>query len=226
MKPAPRPRAIARPARGQCDRGWFARAIAGTLIALWAATTPAPSAAEPATFAARGTVELALTPGDAADATIVRAITGAEREVLVLAYAFTHPKIARALAAAHRRGVRVEVLADRGQTLELPQSAVPALAREGIPVWLDGNFAAAHNKVVVIDADGAHPTAITGSYNFTLAAQKRNAENVVLLRDSPEVAHAYRDYFRRLQSKAQRWSGEDAPPPAKSRPRTDPAKTR
>ena len=85
------------------------------------------------------------------------------------------------------------------ETLELPQSVVPALARDGIAVWVDGNFGAAHNKVMVIDADGPHATTITGSYNFTLAAQKRNAENVVMFRDNPEVARAYRAYFRRLQ---------------------------
>jgi phosphatidylserine/phosphatidylglycerophosphate/cardiolipin synthase-like enzyme len=193
------------------------RATACGLVASLAAIAPALPAAHAETFAAAGTVELAFTPGDAADAMIVQALARAEREVLVLAYTFTHPGIARALTGAHRRGVRVEVLADRAQTLELPQSAVPALAREGVPVWLDGNFGAAHNKVLIIDADGAHPTTITGSFNFTLAAQKRNAENVALLRDNPDVARAFRAYFRRLQTKAQRWSGEGALAPAAKR---------
>jgi len=184
--------------------------------AAWLAAIPAHTAQTP--FAAAGTIELAFTPGDAVDATIVAAIAAAEREVLVLAYAFTHPKIAHALAAAHLRGVRVEVIADRGQALELPQSAVPVLAHEGIPVWLDGNFGAAHNKVVVIDADGVHATTITGSYNFTLAAQRKNAENVVVFRDNPDVARAYRAYFRRLQAKAQRWSGDGVPAGRSPRP--------
>ncbi len=191
------------------------RAIVGALVAV-AIVQAAAQAATPA-FAGAGTVELAFTPGDAIDASIVSAIAAAEREVLVLAYAFTHPRISRALAAAHRRGVRVELVADRGQTLELPQSVVPALAREGVAVWVDGNFGAAHNKVVIVDADGPHATTITGSYNFTLAAQKRNAENVVMFRDNPEVARAYRDYFKRLQAKAQRWAGDGVP--ATTRPR-------
>ena len=192
--------------------------LAAALVAVAASVAAIPVHAVPAPYPATGTVEVAFTPGDAVDAKIVAAIAAAEREVLVLAYAFTHPKIARALAAAHLRGVRVEVLADRGQTLELPQSAVPALARDGIPVWLDGNFGAAHNKVVVVDADGAHPTTITGSYNFTLAAQRKNAENIVVLRDNPDVARAYRAYFRRLQANAQRWSGEGVPSGRSPRP--------
>jgi phosphatidylserine/phosphatidylglycerophosphate/cardiolipin synthase-like enzyme len=129
--------------------------------------------------------------------------------VLVLAYSFTQPTIARALSAAHERGVVVEVVADRGQTLELPQSAVPSLARAGVPIWLDRGHGAAHNKVVVIDADTPGATAITGSYNFTVAAQARNAENVVILRGNPEAARVFRENFRRQQARAARWNGDD-----------------
>ena len=192
------------------------RAIAAMLVAV--AMSHPPTVADAAPVAATGTVEFAFTPDDAVDAKIVAAIGAAEHEVLVLAYSFTHPKIARALKAAFARGVRVEIIADRGQTFELPQSAVPALARDGVPVWLDGRFGAAHNKVLIVDADGPHPTTITGSYNFTLAAQKRNAENIAILRDNPEAAAAYRAYFRRRQASAERWSGDDSSPAPRSRP--------
>ena len=105
----------------------------------------------------------------------------------------------------------VEVVADREQALEVAQSAVPGLARAGVAVWLDPNFANAHNKVMVIDAGLPRATTITGSYNFTIAAQTRNAENVVILRANPDVARAYERYFRRLQTRAQRWIGDDPP---------------
>ncbi len=200
-----------RTSRARSREATLAATVAAFVVGL-ACAMSIPARGEPTRYPAAGTVELAFTPGDAVDATILGAIAAAEHEVLVLAYSFTHPKISRALGAARLRGVRVEVIADRGQTLELPQSVVPALARDGIPVWLDGNFAAAHNKVVVIDADGAHAATITGSYNFTIAAQKRNAENIVVFRDNPDVARAYRAYFRRLQTRAQRWSGDGAPP--------------
>ena len=197
---------------------WRSAAVSlAALIALSVATAaPAGASTE---MAGAGTVELAFTPGDAIDARIVAAIDAAEREVLVLAFAFTQPKLARALAAAHARGVTVEIVADRGQTLELPQSAVPALARSGIAVWLDGNFGNAHNKVIVVDAMLPRATTVTGSYNFTVAAQTKNAENVAIFRDNPEVARAYRAYFKRLQAKAARWDGGDAPPGRAPRPR-------
>jgi len=177
----------------------------------------APDAATPPKeFPGTGTVELAFTPGDPVDAKLVAEIAAAQREVLVLAFTFTQPKISRALSAASERGVAVEIVADREQALAVAQSAVPALARDGVAVWLDANFANAHNKVIVIDADLPRATTITGSYNFTIAAQARNAENIVIFRGNPDIAIAYRKYFRRLQSRAQRWTDDD--PPAHVRP--------
>lgn len=180
-------------------------ALAGLLAFAW--QLPARASTE---LPGSGTVELAFTPGDAIDVRIVAAIDAAEREVLVLAFAFTQARIERALVAAHARGVVVEVVADRGQTLETPHSMVPTLVAAGVPVWLDGNFGAAHNKVVIVDAGLARATTVTGSYNFTSAAQRRNAENVAIFRDNAAVAQAYRAVFKRLQARAQRWE-RDAP---------------
>jgi phosphatidylserine/phosphatidylglycerophosphate/cardiolipin synthase-like enzyme len=103
----------------------------------------------------------------------------------------------------------VRVVADREQARALPQNVLPELSAGGVEVWLDGNFQAAHNKVVVIDADTQHATTITGSYNFTIAAQRGNAENVIVLRDNATVARAYRENWERLRASALAWS-EDA----------------
>jgi phosphatidylserine/phosphatidylglycerophosphate/cardiolipin synthase-like enzyme len=192
---------------------WRGCRAPGTLfaatLALAVATTPLAHAARE--FPAVGTIEVAFTPGDRVDAKIAAAIDGAEREVLVLAYSFTQPRIAQALTAAHERGVAVEVVADRGQTLEQAHSEIPKLAGAGVPVWLDRGHGAAHNKVVVIDAGTPRATTITGSYNFTVAAQARNAENVVILRGNPDAAQSFREYFRQQQARAARWHGDEAP---------------
>jgi phosphatidylserine/phosphatidylglycerophosphate/cardiolipin synthase-like enzyme len=157
--------------------------------------------------APQATYEVLFTPGDAVDARLMDIIDGAHTEVLVNAFSFTSRRIGRALALAQARGVRVEILADRGQTLELPGSAVPALARQGVAVWLDGNFAAAHNKVMIIDAASAQGAVATGSYNYTGAAQSRNAENVLIIRHDPALALQYRANFIRLRDRAQRYDG-------------------
>ena len=153
-----------------------------------------------------GSVEVAFTPGDAIDNLVIAVINGAQREILVQAYTFTHRRIAQALVNAKRRGVAVAVLADREQAKLVPQNVLPQLVAGGVEVLLDGNFAAAHNKVIVVDADLARATTVTGSFNFTLAAQRNNAENVIVLRDDAAVARAYRDNWRRLKASAMPWS--------------------
>jgi phosphatidylserine/phosphatidylglycerophosphate/cardiolipin synthase-like enzyme len=57
-----------------------------------------------------------------------------------------------------------------------------------IPTFIDARHAIAHNKIIIIDKT----TTITGSFNFTKAAQERNAENLLIIR-SREIAQAYLD---------------------------------
>jgi phosphatidylserine/phosphatidylglycerophosphate/cardiolipin synthase-like enzyme len=73
------------------------------------------------------------------------------------------------------------------------------LTNAGIPVWIDDAPAIAHKKVLVID--GA--TAITDSFNFTAAADRRNAEKVVVLQ-RPELGTCFAQNWeeRRAASRA------------------------
>jgi len=185
------------------------RACAALLFAL--AAPIGANAQAPHPFAASGTIELAFTPGDRIDRLVITAIDDAQQEVLVLAYSFTDRSIARALVRAQQRGVRVRVVADREQARALPQNVLADLVAGGVEVRVDGNFAAAHNKVIVIDADSPHATTITGSYNYTLAAQRNNAENVIVLRDNPQVARAYRDNWARRHAAAESFAPTSRP---------------
>jgi phosphatidylserine/phosphatidylglycerophosphate/cardiolipin synthase-like enzyme len=188
------------------------RGVVGRMLVVALALAVAPVAAAdapmPRRYPATGTVEIAFTPGDAVDNLIIAAIDRAQTEILVHAYTFTHRRIAQALINARRRGVTVAVLADREQARAVPQNVLSQLASGGVEVWLDGNFAAAHNKVIVIDAGLPRATTITGSYNFTLAAQRSNAENIVVLHDNEPVARAYRGNWQRLKAGAAPWSDD------------------
>jgi len=188
-----------------------ATAAAGALaIVVFAAGASAVADSPPATgarLAATGSIETAFTPGDRIDNLIIAAIAAAKREVLVNAYSFTQRRISGALIAARKRGVSVQVIADSQQAATLPQNVLAELVKGGVDVWLDSNYQAAHNKVVIVDADTANATTITGSYNFTVAAQWHNAENIVILRDNRGVARAYRDNWLRLKAHATPWPG-------------------
>jgi phosphatidylserine/phosphatidylglycerophosphate/cardiolipin synthase-like enzyme len=143
-----------------------------------------------------GTIEYAFTPGDDAAGLIVRAIDGAKSQVLVQAFSFTHGEIANALIRTGRRGAQVQVLADPLQIELIENNVIARLAEAGIAVLLDAEHSAAHNKVIVIDADGSKPVLITGSFNFTYAAQFRNAENLLVFRNNRELTRAFRDNWK------------------------------
>ena len=185
------------------------------ILGAFAAAGPAsaqragPPAAE---FPAAGTVQVAFAPWDDAEGMIVEAIGAAQRQVLVQAFSFTSRRIATALVAARRRGVEVLVTADREQTVAGEGNRIRELAAAGIPVWLETKYAAAHNKVMIIDAATREPTVITGSYNWTTGGQRRNAENVLILRLNRDVARAYEANWQRHQAQA---SPYPAPQPHK-----------
>ena len=161
-------------------------------------TPPAlPVSQTPPALPARGTVQVAFTPWDNAEGLIVDGIRRARQQILVQAFSFTSRTLANALMAAKRRGVDVQVMADRAQTFSGEASRIPDLIKAGIPVMLEVRYQSAHNKVMVIDAGTADAVVVTGSYNWTYAAQYKNAENVLILRHNPDVANAYAANWRR-----------------------------
>lgn len=174
-----------------------------------------PSTAHPA----RGTVEVAFTPWDDAEGLLVRTLAGAKRSIHVQAYLLTSATVAQALVDAHRRGVRVQVLADRQPVDNSDLSKIPQLAQAGIAVALESRYAIAHNKVVLVDADGEDCAIITGSYNFTQSAQSRNAENLLVLRGDTALAAAYLANWQRHRDEAQTYTaGGSTAAPVKIKP--------
>lgn len=166
------------------------------LLALW--ISPAQAIEVPAA----GTVELLFTPWDDAEGALLKQVGAARRSIHVQAYLLTSRNIARALLAAHARGVPVTVLADREMLLKGNNSMIPELHEAGISVRLETRYAAAHNKILLIDAEGDQPVIITGSYNFSFSAQARNAENLLIMRGNRALARAYLANWQRHRDEA------------------------
>lgn len=131
-------------------------------------------------------VSVYFTPAEQCEARIVDAIDQARSTIRLQAYGFTSLPIIHALQRAAKR--HVEVLAILDKINEKRYSGATLLQAAGIPVWIDVDPAIAHNKIVVID----RYLVIGGSYNYTAAAQKRNAENVTFT-ESREFAREFID---------------------------------
>ncbi len=130
-------------------------------------------------------IQVYFSPKGGCTEAVVRELGNAKSTVLVQAYSFTNAPIAKALFQAHKRGVKVEVILDKSQRTE-KYSEADFLVNTGMTVRIDAKHPIAHNKVMVIDGE----TVITGSFNFTTAAEEKNAENLLIIR-SPDLAAKY-----------------------------------
>jgi phosphatidylserine/phosphatidylglycerophosphate/cardiolipin synthase-like enzyme len=113
----------------------------------------------------------------------VAQIDAAKRQILVQGYSFTSRPIAGALIAAKTRGVDVRIVLDRGQRTD-KRSAATVCALGGCEVTYDAKHAIAHNKIMIID----DAIVLTGSFNWTSAAESSNAENLLTIRDARMAA--------------------------------------
>src|SRR6185369_12387340 len=128
-------------------------------------------------FKATGTIDAYFSPRGGATEAIIKEISSAKSEILVQAYSFTSTAISKALVDARKRGIKIEAVLDKSQKREKYTSA-EFIAHAGIPTYIDSAHAIAHNKIMILDRS----TLITGSFNFTKAAEEKNAENLLILK--------------------------------------------
>ncbi len=147
-------------------------------------------------------VQVYFSPRGGCTEAVEDAISEAKSEILVQAYSFTSAPIAKALVDAHKRGVRVQIILDRSQRKERYSSA-DFTAHAGIPTYIDAAHSIAHNKIMIIDKS----VVITGSFNFTKAAESNNAENLLVIR-SRELAKVYGENWSEHKGHSVRYEGK------------------
>lgn len=163
----------------------------GALLLCLFAGTAAATAGAPA-FDTQARVQVGFSPAGTAQQTVLDAISSARHEILVAAFNFPSKPVSQALTAAKQRGVDVRVVADKKANSHY--TAVTYLANQGVPVMLNDRYSYMHNKFMVIDGNAVE----TGSFNYSAGAAMHNAENVLWLRNVPDVAAQYRQEFLRL----------------------------
>jgi phosphatidylserine/phosphatidylglycerophosphate/cardiolipin synthase-like enzyme len=141
--------------------------------------------------------EVAFSPDRGATALVVKTIEEAKQSIRVAAYSFTSKPIAEALLGAHKRGIDVEVVVDKSQATAR-YTAATFLANQGVLVRVDYRYSIMHDKFIVVDG----VTVEEGSFNYTAAAESRNAENVLVLHDA-SVAAKYGQEWDRLWTESE-----------------------
>lgn len=153
------------------------------------------------------TIEVAFSPKQGATDLIVKTISSATKSIRVAAYSFTSAPIVKALIQAKERGVDVQAIVDHDSNYQgraYGAHAVSTLVTAKIPVKVIDKYKIFHHKFIIVDGQ----TVETGSFNFSDAAEKVNAENVIVLHNVPEVAKSYLEHWNQYWNEAE-------PPPMK-----------
>lgn len=148
-------------------------------------------------------VQVGFSPEGSARKLVLETIGSAKHSIQMLAYALQAPDIAQALVDAKNRGVNVRIVVDKKRNLgKVSIVAMDLMALNAIELRTNEHFHLHHDKTIIVDGN----TVETGSFNFARSAEMVNSENVVVIRDMPEVS---RQYIAHWQS---RWDlGEPYP---------------
>ena len=137
-------------------------------------------------------IEIYFSPDDGVAARLFDIMRNATSSIEFLAFNFTSDLLAEVMIARAQAGVVVRGVMERGQASN-PGSEYERLRNAGLDVRLDGNPGNMHHKVIIVDG----VLVITGSYNFSHAAEESNDENVLILYDV-DVGTEYLLEFKRV----------------------------
>ncbi|MDP3734572.1 MAG: phospholipase D-like domain-containing protein [Nanoarchaeota archaeon] len=118
----------------------------------------------------------------------------AQKSIYFMAFSFTHEGIANIILLKHLDGIAVHGVMEARQVTKDSQFA--RLQYQEIDVIKDKNKQNMHHKVFVIDNE----TVITGSFNPTNGGDRRNDENILIIKDK-EIAALFLEEFRKVYEK-------------------------
>jgi phosphatidylserine/phosphatidylglycerophosphate/cardiolipin synthase-like enzyme len=172
----------------------MALALLALILIVGCTPPPAPSVPQ--------SVQVYFSPRGGATEAVIDALDHATNSVYIQAYSFTSAPIAKALVDAYRRKVQVHVILDSSQRTD-KYSEADFLQYNEIPTLIDTQHAIAHNKIIIVD----DYLVLTGSFNFTKAAEEKNAENLLVIND-PSLAKRYLENWHVHEAHSQAYNRE------------------
>lgn len=133
-----------------------------------------------------------FSPGDACLRTILAELGRTRKSADICVFTITDDRIAEAIVATQKRGVRVRVLTDNDKQYD-GGSDIDRLRRAGIAVKVDETEHHMHHKFALLD----EARLLNGSYNWTRSASAFNEENLIVTSD-PGLVRAFSRQFAAL----------------------------
>ncbi len=145
-------------------------------------------------------VEVYFSPDDGVASRIIDLLSSAQESIYFLAYSFNADGIADVILRQAQAGVKIAGVFEKTQvSANAASTEYHRLKEASLDVWLDGNPKNMHDKIILIDEQ----IVITGSYNFTAAAEDKNDENILVIHN-PEIASQYLQDFWRIYRRAKK----------------------
>ena len=138
-----------------------------------------------------------------AKAAILAELAKAQKSIQFLAFSYTDDEIGAAMLSKAQAGVKVEGVFEKSQAASRYSeyktlNDAEAATNGNIDVRIDSNPALMHHKVIIVDDQ----TLIMGSFNFSASAQSDNDENMLVIKNAPELVAKYKEEFARVQNQA------------------------
>lgn len=159
-------------------------------------------------------IQAFFSPDDHVRDILIGLINAEKKSLSIAIYTLTDKNIAGAIKEAYNRGVHVEIVADSGYGNDR-YSKIAQLANTGIGIWAyqsgDEERASSlmHDKFIIFEDNIQHHALVfTGSLNFTVRANERNQENVVIL-DHPRIVDRFKKQFAILKKRSLRINAAD-----------------
>ena len=141
-------------------------------------------------------VELYFSPSDNTTSHFQSALSSADKDLYFGIYTFTDNSTSGIMVSRHNAGVYVAGIEDQSSDSYTPYTALTsALGTASFKVYSGSNLY--HNKFSVIDPSDvcSDPQVTTGSYNWSIAANTKNDENMLIIH-SDTAANVYYQAFR------------------------------
>ncbi len=137
-------------------------------------------------------INVYFSPENGIERILLKRLAKARRSIHFLAFSLTSDLIGEIIIKKHKEGVKVYGVFE-GRGARTKYSEYIKMKIEGVPVKLDGSRYTMHHKVIIIDGH----IVITGSYNFSRNADKKNDENILII-DNEAIAGEYLREFERI----------------------------
>jgi phosphatidylserine/phosphatidylglycerophosphate/cardiolipin synthase-like enzyme len=144
-------------------------------------------------------MEVFFSPDDGVANRILEILNEAQVSIYFMAFSFTTDEFGEAIRTQAENGLTVAGVMEEEQVKSNTGTEYDFFKQAGLDVFIDGNDGQMHHKTMIVDGE----VVITGSYNFSLSAETRNDENLVIFHNE-QIADFFFGEFQRVYQQAQK----------------------